>query len=90
MAKKAGKKRSTKKAKATVHFTTQRLAKIAKVAHKAGVRDGFNKTLGKSKEIVFVRMSRSKLQKLKDLHPKIAKHLDDCDCDENDPFCVCT
>ena len=80
------KKKSARKAKATIHVAMHRLEKMAKAADKAGVGDAFKKTLGKNKETVFVKMDRDRFQKLKDFGP----HLDDCDCDENDPFCVCT
>jgi hypothetical protein len=91
--KSAKKKKSAKKAKATVHVAMHRLAKIARVADKAGVGKELKKTLGKNKETVFVQMDRDRFQNLKSFvapHPSLAKHLDDCDCDENDPFCVCT
>lgn len=94
MAKKTGKaKKSTMKSKGTVHVGRHRLLKIAKAADKADVAEGLRKALGKPKETVFVKMSHSRFQKLKTFvsqHPSLAKHLDDCDCDENDPFCVCT
>jgi hypothetical protein len=101
MTKKPAKKRkSAKKAKGTVHVGQHRLLKIAKAADKlakkadkADVAEGLRKVLGKPKETVFLKMSHSKFQKLKSFvaqHPSLAKHMDDCDCDENDPFCVCT
>ena len=93
MARKSAKKKSAKKTKATVHVGMHRLVKIAKAADKAGVGKAFKKVLGKNKETVFVKMDRDRFQKLKGfvaLHPNLARHLDDCDCDENDPFCVCT
>lgn len=99
MTKKPAKKKSAKKA--TVHVGQHRLLKIAeaadkiaaKAADKADVPEGLRRALGKTKETVFIKMSWSRFQKLKEFvadHPSLAKHLDDCDCDENDPFCVCT
>lgn len=94
MAKTVGKKKkSAKQARTTVHIGKHRLEKIAKAADKADVGDDLQKVLGKTTETVFVKMGHSKFKKLKTFiaqHPTLAKHLDDCDCDENDPFCVCT
>jgi hypothetical protein len=84
-------KKPAKKAKATVHVGMHRLEKIAKAADKAGIGKDFKKALGKNKETVFVKMDRARFHKLKNfvaLHPTLT-HLDDCDCDPNDPFCIC-
>jgi hypothetical protein len=70
----------------------QRLEKIKKAADKAGLGKDFEKALGKNKETIFIRMDRKRFDKLKGFvasHPKLAPHMDDCDCDPNDPFCIC-
>lgn len=90
MKKPAKKKKSAKKAKATVHVGVDRLEQIKKAATEAGVAKHFKKALSKNKKTVVVQMDRSKFHQLKGLAEKHGlPHLDDCDCKPNDPFCIC-
>lgn len=90
MKKPAKKKKSAKKAKATVHVGVHRLKKIKKAAAKAGVGKDFKKALSNNKKTVVVQMDRNKFHQLKGLVEKHGlPHLDDCDCKPGDPFCIC-
>ena len=86
-------KKSATKSKSThVHVDEKRLEKLKTAAHRAGVAKDFRQALGKTKKKVFVQIERKKFKELKKLaakHAHLDTHLSDCDCDPNDPFCIC-
>jgi hypothetical protein len=93
-AKKAAARKPARAGGSHVSFGLHGMAKIVNMVHEAGLESEFNDALGHDDK--FVRVQRKSLRKIKEFvaskpqlagHP-VARQMEKCDCDPNDPYCI--